>query len=142
MFRDFGVKRDSVPLVFNGNGKLIFVKPQNVVLLLKILVYVPYVHNHLNFSFINPFTQSPHDNIKHPHAHPSHECRILGRCWGGMRCCRISAMLPYLEITHTESYCHIGLCLNKPNTLWKLFGLDVPDLAYPTSCGCRWMGES
>ena len=36
MFRDFGVKRDSVPLVFNGNGKLIFVKPQNVVLLLKI----------------------------------------------------------------------------------------------------------
>ena len=38
------------------------------------------------------------------------------------------AMLTYLEITHTESHCHIGLCLIKPNILWKLFGLDVPNV--------------
>ena len=37
-------------------------------------------------------------------------------------------MLPYLEITHTESRCNVGLCLIKPNTLWKLFGLDVPSV--------------
>ena len=37
-------------------------------------------------------------------------------------------MLPYLDITHTESPCHVGLCLIKPNTLWKLFGLDVPNV--------------
>ena len=37
-------------------------------------------------------------------------------------------MLPYLEIPHTESHCHVGLCLIKPNTLWKLFGLDVPNV--------------
>ena len=37
-------------------------------------------------------------------------------------------MLPYLEITHTESHCHVGLCLIKPNTLWKLFGLDIPNV--------------
>ena len=38
------------------------------------------------------------------------------------------AMLPYLEITHTESHCHVGLCLIKPNTLWKLFVFDVPNI--------------
>ena len=37
-------------------------------------------------------------------------------------------MLPYLEITHNESHCHIGLCLIMPNILWKLFGLDVPNV--------------
>ena len=37
-------------------------------------------------------------------------------------------MLPHLEITHTESQCHVGLCLIKPNTLWKLFRLDVPNV--------------
>ena len=37
-------------------------------------------------------------------------------------------MLPYLETTHTESHCHVGLCLIKPNTLWKHFGLDVPNV--------------
>ena len=37
-------------------------------------------------------------------------------------------MLPYLEITYTESHCHVGLCLINPNTLWKLFGLDVPNV--------------
>ena len=37
-------------------------------------------------------------------------------------------MLPYLEIMHTESHCHVGHCLIKPNTLWKLFGLDVPNV--------------
>ena len=37
-------------------------------------------------------------------------------------------MLPYLEITHTESHCHIGLCLIKPNNLWTLFRLDVPNV--------------
>ena len=37
-------------------------------------------------------------------------------------------MLPYLEITFTESHCHVGLCLIKPNTVWKLFGLDVPNV--------------
>ena len=37
-------------------------------------------------------------------------------------------MLSNLEITHTESHCHAGLCLIKPNTLWKLFGLDVPNV--------------
>ena len=37
-------------------------------------------------------------------------------------------MLPYLEITHTESHCHVGLCLIMPNILWKLFGLDVPNV--------------
>ena len=51
-------------------------------------------------------------------------------------------MLPYLEITHTESHCHVGLCLIKPNTLWKLFELAVLDLTYPMSCRRRWMGES
>ena len=34
-------------------------------------------------------------------------------------------MLPYLEITHTESHFHVGLCLIKPNTLWKLFVPNV-----------------
>ena len=91
---------------------------------------------------LNPFTPRRHDNIKTPHTDPSRECRKLGRCRDGMRCCRISAMLPYLEITHTESHCHVDLCLIKPSTLWELFGLDVPDLTYPTSCRCRWMGES
>ena len=37
-------------------------------------------------------------------------------------------MLPYLEIMHTESHCHVGLCLIMPNILWKLFGLDVPNV--------------
>ena len=37
-------------------------------------------------------------------------------------------MLPYLEITHTESHCHVGFCVIKPNTLLKLFGLDVPNV--------------
>ena len=37
-------------------------------------------------------------------------------------------MLPYLEITHTKSHCHVGLSLIKPNTLWKLFGLDEPNV--------------
>ena len=37
-------------------------------------------------------------------------------------------MLPYLEITHTESHWHVGLCLIMPNILWKLFGLDVPNV--------------
>ena len=37
-------------------------------------------------------------------------------------------MLPYLEITHTESHYYVGLCLIKPNTLWKLFGLDIPNV--------------
>ena len=59
------------------------------------------------------------------------------------------AMLPYLEITHTESHCHVGLCLMKPNTLWKLFGLDVPNvistqvdgrkLTLGTSSLCEWV---
>ena len=38
------------------------------------------------------------------------------------------AMLPYLEIIHTESHCHVDLCLIMPNFLWKLFGLDVPNV--------------
>ena len=90
---------------------------------------------------------SPHNNIKPPHADPSRERRKLGRCWGSMQCCQISAVLPYLEITHTESQCHIGLCLIKPNTLWKLLGLDVPSvmsaqvdgrkLTLGTSCRCE-----
>ena len=49
-----------------------------------------------------------------------------------MRCCRISAMLPYLEITHTESHCQVGLCLIKLNALetfwtWRT-GLDIPNV--------------
>ena len=77
---------------------------------------------------INPFTPSPHNDIEPLHADPSRWRRKLGHCWGGMRCCRISAMLPYLDITHTESHCHVGLCLIKPDTLWKLLGLDVPNI--------------
>ena len=38
------------------------------------------------------------------------------------------AMLPYLEITHTKSHCHVGFCLIKPKNLWKLGGLDVPNV--------------
>ena len=34
-------------------------------------------------------------------------------------------MLPYLEITHAESHCHLGLCLIMLNILWKLFGLNI-----------------
>ena len=37
-------------------------------------------------------------------------------------------MLPYLEIMHMESHCHIGLCLIIQNILWKLFGLDKPNV--------------
>ena len=56
-------------------------------------------------------------------------------------------MLPYLEITHTESHCHVGLCLIMSNILWKLFGLDGPNvmlaqvdgkkLMLGTSCWCE-----
>ena len=47
-------------------------------------------------------------------------------------------MLPYLEITHTESHCHVGLCLIKPNTLWKLFGLDTPNVMSAHADGRKW----
>ena len=87
---------------------------------------------------LNPFTPSPHNNIKAPHADPSRERRKLGCCWVGVRCCRISTMLTYLEITHTESLCHVGLCLIKPNTLWKLFGLDVPKVMSVQVDGRKW----
>ena len=46
-------------------------------------------------------------------------------------------MLPYLEITHTESQCHVGLCLIKPNTPG-----NISNLTYSMSCRRRWMGES
>ena len=77
---------------------------------------------------------SPHNNIKPPHADPSSDCRKLRRCWGGMRCCQIPAMLSYLEITHTECHCHVGFCL--------ILSGNFLDLTYPTSCRRRWMGES
>ena len=82
----------------------------------------------LSVSTIKPFTPSPHNNIKPPHADPSRECRKLNAVGAVCGVAGAGAMLPYLEITHTASHCHLGLCLIKPNTLWKLFGLDVPDV--------------
>ena len=76
----------------------------------------------LQLQLLNPFTPSPHNNIKPPHAENSgavgEVCGVTGA----------GAVLPYLEITHIEPHCHVGLCLIKPNTLWKLFGLDVPNV--------------
>ena len=74
---------------------------------------------------INPFTSSWHDNIKPPHAESAENLGAVGEVCG---VAGAGAMLQYLEITHTESYCHLGLCLIMLNLLWKLFGLDIPNV--------------
>ena len=74
---------------------------------------------------INPFTPSPHNNIKPPHADPSRERRKLGRFRALSGVAVAGVMLPYLEITHTEPLSR-RFCLNMQNILWNLFGIDIP----------------
>ena len=78
----------------------------------------------LSFGMVNPFLPSPHNDIEPPRSILPLSAENSGAVVVVCGVAGAEAMLPYLEITHTESHCHRGLCLIKPNTLWKLFGLD------------------